>query len=163
MGSSDPLTEPLHWEAVLRPHRSLPPGGFLVLMLCLAAVSFVSGVVFVMIGAWPVCGFFGLDVLLVYVLFRLNYRGARMREVLRLEGGDLTVERISVRGERRFWRMQAFWLRVELVEAPDGGNRLLVSTHGRSLAIGGFLTPDERRALARELDTALRRWKTTPA
>jgi uncharacterized membrane protein len=163
MGSSDPLTETLHWEAVLRPHRSLPPGGFLVLMLCLAAVSFVSGVVFVLIGAWPVCGFFGLDVLLVYILFRLNYRGARMREVLRLEGGDLTVERIGVRGDRRFWRMQAFWLRVELVEAADGGNRLLVTTHGRSLVIGGFLTPDERRDLARELDAALRRWKATPA
>jgi uncharacterized membrane protein len=163
MGSSDPLTAPLHWETVLRPHRSLPPSGFLALMLCLATVSFVSGVVFVRIGAWPVCGFFGLDVLLVYVLFRLNYRGARMREVLRLEGGDLTVERIGVRGDRRFWRMQAFWLRVELVEAPDGGNRLLVTTHGRSLVIGGFLTPEERRKLASELDSALRRWKTTPA
>jgi uncharacterized membrane protein len=132
MEPSDPLTEPLHWEAVLRPHRSLPPKGFLALMLVLAAVSFVSGVIFVRIGAWPVCGFFGLDVLLVYVAFRLNYRGARMREVLRLQGGDLTVERIGVRGERRHWRMQAFWLRVELVEAGDGGNRLTVTTHGRS-------------------------------
>jgi uncharacterized membrane protein len=162
MGTSDPLTTPLHWEAVLRPHRSLPPSGFLALMLCLATVSFVSGVVFVAIGAWPVCGFFGLDVLLVYLLFRLNYRGARMREVLRLEGGDLTIERIGVRGDRRFWRMQAFWLRVELVEAVDGGNRLLVSTHGRSLAIGAFLAPDERRDLARDLEAALLRWKTAP-
>ena len=153
----------VHWESVLRPHRSLPPRGFHILMLLLSVVSFVYGCVFLLMGAWPVCGFFGLDVLLVYVFFRLNYRGARMREVLRLEGGDLTIERIGVRGDRRFWRMQAFWLRVELVEAPDGGNRLLVTSHGRSLAIGGFLAPEERRDLARELDAALRRWKATPA
>ena len=163
MGSSDPLTAPLHWEAVLRPHRSLPPGGFLALMLIVAAVSFVSGIVFVILGAWPVCGFFGLDVLLLYIAFRLNYRGARIREVVRLVGGDLTVEQVGVRGERRFWRMQAFWLRVELVEAHDGSNRLLVTTHGRSLSIGGFLTPAERRDLARDLDDALRRWKATTA
>ena len=147
----DPLIEIVHWEAVLRPHRSLSPRGFLALMLALGGVSFVSGVVFVSIGAWPVCGFFGLDVLLVYVAFRLNYRGARMREVVRLVGGDLTVERVGVRGERRHWRMQAFWLRVELLEANNGSNRLLVTTHGRSLPIGAFLTPDERRELAREL------------
>jgi len=162
IAATDPLTETVHWEAVLRPHRSLPPGGFLVLMLALGAVSFVSGVLFVSIGAWPVCGFFGLDVLLVYIAFRLNYRGARMREILRLIGGDLTVERIGVRGDRRHWRMQAFWLRVELIEARDGGNRLLVTTHGRSLPIGAFLTPDERRDLARELTAALRRWKAAP-
>ncbi|MEI9987743.1 MAG: DUF2244 domain-containing protein [Aliidongia sp.] len=159
MDSPDPQAETVHWEAVLRPHRSLPPSGFLILMLCVAGVSFVSGIVFVMMGAWPVCGFFGLDVLLVYGAFRLNYRGARMREVVRLQGDDLTVERIGVRGDRRCWRMQAFWLRVELVEALDGSNNLLVTTHGRSLAIGGFLAPNAKRDLARELEAALRRWK----
>jgi uncharacterized membrane protein len=158
----DAPTETLHWQAVLHPHRSLPPKGFLALMLVLGAVSFVSGVIFVRIGAWPVFGFFGFDVALVYLAFRLNYRSGRMREVLRLEGGDLTVERIDPRGRCRRWRMQAFWLRVELIEAPDGGNRLLVATHGRSLPIGGFLTPGERRDLAGELKAALARWKDSP-
>jgi uncharacterized membrane protein len=159
----DPPIETVHWEAVLRPHRSLPRRGFLVLMLALAAASFVAGILFVRIGAWPVCGFFGLDVGLVYFAFRLNYRSARLREVLRLQGGDLTVLRVGVGGERRLWRMQAFWLRVELVEARHGDNRLLVTTHGRSLPIGGFLSPGERRDLARELEAALRQWKTAPA
>jgi uncharacterized membrane protein len=162
MEAPDPPIETVHWEAVLRPHRSLSRKGFLALMLVLAAVSFVAGMLFVRIGAWPVCGFFGLDVLLVYIAFRLNYRGARMREVLRLQGDDLTVERIGVRGERRLWRMQAFWLRVELVEANNGSNRLLVTTHGRSLPIGGFLSSEERRNLARDLGAALVRWKAPP-
>jgi uncharacterized membrane protein len=163
MEPPDPQTQIVHWETVLRPHRSLSPKGFHILMLSLAAVSMVAGVLFVSIGAWPVCGFFGLDVLLVYLAFRASYRSGRMSEVLRLQGDDLTVERIGARGERRHWRMQAFWLRVALIEATDGSNRLLVTTHGSSLPIGGFLSSVERRHLARELDAALRRWKASPA
>jgi uncharacterized membrane protein len=157
-----PWSQPIQWEAVLRPHRSLPPTGFLVLMLSLIGVSFIAGILFVRIGAWPVCGFFGLDVLLLYLALRLNYREAQSREVLRLQDGNLVIERIGRRGEKRHWRMPAFWLRVELIEANDGSNRLIVTTHGTSLPIGGFLSPGERRDLARELDGALKRWKALP-
>jgi uncharacterized membrane protein len=160
MAPDDPSSGPtVHWEAVLHPHRSLPPAGFAVLMLLLAGVSFVAGIVFVRLGAWPVCGFFGLDVLLLWVAFRLSYRSAQASEVLRLAGDDFTVERVNVRGERRRWRLQAFWLQVALIESDDGDNRLLVTTHGKSLAIGGFLGPAGRRALAQDLEAALRRWK----
>ncbi len=153
----DPI---LHYETVLRPHRSLPPRGFFLLMLAIAGVSFGAGIAFVAMGAWPVTGFFGLDVLLLYGAFRLSYRSGRMRETLRLEGDDLTVERVSVRGEIRTWRFQAFWLRLLLVEQGPERNRLLLRSHGRELAIGGFLTADERRSLAAELDGALMRYRS---
>ncbi len=88
-------------------------------MLVLGLVSLAFGLGFVAIGAWPVFGFFGLDVALVYVAFRLNYRSARRSETLRLAGDAFTVERVSVRGERQVWRFQPFWLRVILEERPD--------------------------------------------
>ena len=149
----------LHYETVLRPHRSLPPRGFLILMLAIAGVSFVTGVAFVAMGAWPVTGFFGLDVLLLYGAFRLSYRSGRVCETVRLAGDDLTVERISVRGEVRTWRFQAFWLRLLLIEQGAERNRLLLRSHGRELAIGGFLTAEERRSLAAEIDDALTRYR----
>jgi uncharacterized membrane protein len=151
---------PVHWETVLRPYRSLPQPGFKALMGVLIVVSLVPGIFFISIGAWPVTGFFGLDVALVYLAFRLSYRSASAREVLRLEGGDLTVERVGAGGARQHARLQAFWLRVQLIEAGDGGNCLLVTTHGVSVPIGGFLSPGERRDLARELESALQKWKT---
>jgi uncharacterized membrane protein len=147
------------WQIELRPHRSLPPGGFRLLMLIACLISILCGTGFALIGAWPVGGFFGLDMLLLYLAFRASYRSGRMRETVSLDGGDLTIERVSVRGELRFWRMQAFWLKVRLIESGDDSNRLLLSTHGRTLAIGGFLSPLERRGLARELEAALRRWR----
>src|SRR5215471_10245934 len=89
------------FERLLLPHRSLPSRNFHVLMGLLGVISFAAGVGFVSIGAWPVIGFFGLDVVLVYVAFRLNYRSARQSETLRLAGDAFTVERVSVRGEQR--------------------------------------------------------------
>ncbi|HUC09807.1 MAG TPA: DUF2244 domain-containing protein [Stellaceae bacterium] len=150
----------LFFERVLLPHRSLPPRGFQLLMLALGLISLAVGIGFVSIGAWPVFGFFGLDVALVYVAFRINYRQARLREILRLLGDTFTVERISVYGNRRVWRFQPFWLRVVLEERDPDRNRLFVTSHGRFLAIGDFLAPAARRELAGTIRDALTRWRS---
>src|SRR5260221_14208152 len=136
------------FERVLLPHRSLPPRGFHLLMLLLGLVSLAASIGFMAIGAWPICGFFGLDVAALYLAFRLSYRSARRREVLRLAGDDFTVERISIYGERRLWRFQPFWLRVILEERRDGLNRVAVGSHSRHRLIRGFLRAPLRRALA---------------
>ncbi|HEX3863332.1 MAG TPA: DUF2244 domain-containing protein [Stellaceae bacterium] len=147
------------FERVLLPHRSLPPRGFHLLMLFLGLISIAVGIGFVSAGAWPVCGFFGLDVALIYVAFRLSYRSARRREILRLSGDDFTVERIDIYGTRRLWRFQPFWLRVILEERPNESNRLLLASHGKSLVIGDFLGPPIRRELAAALRAALTHWR----
>jgi uncharacterized membrane protein len=147
------------FERVLLPHRSLPPNGFHILMLLLGLVSLALGIGFVSIGAWPVLGFFGLDVLLVYIAFRLSYRSARQREILRLAGEEFTVERIDIYGERQVWRFQPFWLRVILLERPDESNRLLLASHGRTLPIADFLGAPMRRELADTLRSVLSRWR----
>jgi uncharacterized membrane protein len=149
----------IFFERVLLPHRSLPPRGFRLMMLLLGLVSLAVGVGFVSIGAWPVCGFFGLDVAALYLAFRLSYRSARQREVLRLAGDDFTVERIGIYGERRLWRFQPFWLRIVLEERAQEANRLVIASHGRSLVIGDFLAPAMRRELAATLRGALARWR----
>ncbi|HZU90934.1 MAG TPA: DUF2244 domain-containing protein [Stellaceae bacterium] len=161
MSASPGYTASLVFERVLLPHRSLPPAGFRILMLVLGMLSLIVGITFVAVGAWPVVGFFGLDVALVYLAFRLSYRSARQRETLRLFDDAFTVERVGVRGDRRTWRFQPFWLRVVLEERPDESNRLYVASHGRSLAIGDFLAPAVRRELAITLRDVLRRWRET--
>ena len=159
--AAPPTALGLFFERVLLPHRSLPPRGFHVLMLILGLSSIAVGIGFVSIGAWPVFGFFGLDVGLVYVAFRLNYRSARRREILRLAGDAFTVERVGVGGKRRIWRFQPYWLRVVLEERVDESNRLYVASHGKRLAIGEFLPPAARRELAETIGDALRRWRSS--
>ena len=150
---------PALYDAELAPHCSLPPRGFAAMMLLLAGVSAAVAVAFVLRGAWPVTPFFGLDVFLVYLAFRLSYRQARRREALRLTEESLTVERVDPRGERRCWRFQPFWLRVVLEEKDEHSNRLVLASHGRSLVVGSFLGPEERRDVARRLKQALADWK----
>ena len=150
---------PVFYERVLWPHRSLPPRGFRALMLFLGLLSLAAGIGFVAAGAWPICGFFGLDVALLYLAFRISYRSARQRETLRLADDQFTVERVGVYGERRQWRFQPFWLRVVLEERPDDSNRLSLASHGRSLVIGDFLAPPLRRELAANLREVLARWR----
>lgn len=143
------------FDAVLRPHRSLGPRGFLVVMALLCGVSFIAGISFLLLGAWPVFGFFGLDVAIVYLAFRANYAAARLEERLYLTEDALTVARVWPSGATRQWRFQPYWLRVELDGPAPDKSRIRLSSHGRSLVIGSFLTPAERLEVADALNRAL--------
>lgn len=149
------MTGPLHFDAILHPHRSLSPFGFAILMAAISCVSFVAGLAFWLMGAWPVVGFLGLDVLLVYVAFRASYRSAREHETVQLSDRVLEVRHVDPRGRVSAWQFQPYWVRVEL--GDDDFAALALASHGRRLAIGRFLSPDERRDLAAALQDALHR------
>jgi len=151
------------FRAVLVPHRSLSPRGFLILMSFVGVVSFIAGVSFLAKGAWPVMGFFGLDALAIYVAFKLNYRAARRSETVEINASDLTVTRTDPNGRReQVFTLNPYWVRVQLAERPDGANRLFLRSHGKVYPIGAFLTDDERRDLADALDRALAAVRARP-
>lgn len=156
MNDSVPATSDASlFRAILHPHRSLGPKGFLALMIGIGAVSFVTGLVFLLLGAWPVMGFFGLDVLLVYVAFKLNYRAARAYEMVELTPQALTLTQFSASGKSKSFEFNPYWVRVLFTERPDGGNNLKLVSHGRELEFGRLLNDDERRDFAQALRSAL--------
>ncbi len=144
------------FAAVITPHRSLGPKGFLIFMLCLGCLSFISGIIFVSLGAWPVFGFFGLDVLLVYFAFRANYRTARAYEEVTVTASELTLRKVNHRGLVRQWTLNPLWVRLErIVHDEFGIERLFLVSHGRRFAIATFLSPAEKASFARALTSAL--------
>ena len=145
------------FDAILRPNTSLDRRGFVILMSVIGVISFGVGLTFTLMGAWPIMGFFGLDVALIYLLFRLNYRWARTHEIVQLSERALTVERVVPSGASTRWRFQPSWLRVECRTLSPHRTELVLTSHGRSLTIGAFLTPGEREDLARALNDALAR------
>jgi uncharacterized membrane protein len=147
--------EPGTFRAVLTPHRSLGPTGFLILMAALGAVSFIAGLAFYLAGAWPVMGFFGLDAALVYLAFKLNYRSGRLYETLDLTPERLTWTRVHPSGRREQFDCNPYWARIDLTQRPDGRTDLRLLAQGRELAFGRFLTDGERRDLAAALKDAL--------
>lgn len=151
----EPQGELVLLDLVLTPHRSLGPRGFAILMSAIGAVGFCGGLAFFLLGAWPIVGFFGLDVALIYWAFKASYRSGRAREVVRLTPRELTVERVAPSGKSRLWSFQPYWLRVALEERPGRASRLTLNSHGRAFAIGDFLTSDERDQVATALRFAL--------
>ena len=148
--------EPTIFSAVITPHRSLSRAGFLILIGTFGAVSFITGIAFLIDGAWPVFGFFGLDVALLYWAFRLNYRHADAYEEVKVTPSALTVRKVSHRGKSREWVLNPLWVKLDkIVHEEFGIERLFLVARGKQLAIASFLGPDEKASFAQELGKAL--------
>ena len=150
---------PVFFDATLHPNRSLGPTGFRVLMLVAGASAFIIGVLFVVAGAWPVFGFSGAEFLLLYLAFRLNYRAGRAYERVRLTGHQLEIMRFDPNGKVRRWAFEPTWLQISMDDPPRHDSQLRLSSHGRSLVIGRFLSPGERAEVADALRGAITRWR----
>ncbi|WP_137388347.1 DUF2244 domain-containing protein [Rhodoligotrophos defluvii] len=150
--------EAIRFSAILTPHRSLSQRGFLLLMLFFGGVSAVVGTGFLVMGAWPVFGFFGLDVALLYWAFRRNYQDGTMHEQVDITDTALVVRKVFPREPTKEFRFIPYWVRVELVENEvlETCGPLYLTSHGARLEIGSFLSPQERRDFAGALKAALR-------
>lgn len=155
----DPVTDRAErpvFAATIQPHRSLGPGGFRVVMTlcCLAAV--VASAPFVALGFWPVAGFFGLDILALYIAFRVNFRQGRSFEEVVLTPIELLFRRVTHRGERREWRFNPLWTKLHREHDDEFGlQRLALVSRGERVVIAGELSPGERESLAEALSKAL--------
>ena len=156
-------SEPRLFTALLRPHRALSRKGFLVLMACLSVVSFGVGMVFLWMGAWPVFGFFGLDVLVIWWAFRINFRRAAATEEIRITPSELRVRRVSHRGHVVEWVLNPLWVQLDQKSDPEFGiEKLYLVSRGRRVSIASFLGPDEKASFAKALLAALQAAKRGP-
>ena len=143
------MTQAVHFSTLLRPHRSLSANGFKWLIRVLLLANLLVALPMYFLGAWPVAGFCGLDVALIWYLFHRNYVDARRSETLTLTDHELVVERVAPEGAREMHRLGAYWLRIEL------GDQLVLASRGDRVVIGRFLGAPERQRVARELQAAL--------
>lgn len=145
------------------PYRSLSPRGFFLVMAALGSLAFCIGLGFFLLGAWPVIGFLGLELLVVWLAFKMNYHAAKRRQNLIATETALTIENVSPAGERDATTLPTAWVQVELTprEAPDTSartrQRVIARSHGRTAEIGSFLHPAEMPKLAGEVRSMVSR------
>ncbi len=142
----------VHFATSLVPHRSLSPEGFRWLIWAAIAANLVIGLPMLILGAWPVMGFMGLDVWLLWWLFKRSYLDARRSETLLLTDRELLVDRVAPDGAREQLRLDAYWLRIDWEEKDE---RLVLTSRGNRAVIGRFLAPSERRHVHDQLKAAL--------
>jgi uncharacterized membrane protein len=148
------------------PYRSLSPRGFALVMIALGALAFCIGLGFFLMGAWPVVGFLGLELLVVWLAFKMNYRAAKRRQHLTATSRQLTIENVSPTGDSQTTAVPTAWAQVELTprDEPEMHARqrqtIVVRSHGQATEIGGFLHPAETPKLAREVKRMIARART---
>ncbi len=155
-----PEAKPAALDITLRPHRSLSGVGLRVVLGAVLLSNLMVAALFWALKAWPVFGFLGLDVALVFWAFVHYDRKARAHEQIVIAGDEVTFTRSNAKGEikRSFNRR---WLRVHLEfdQARELVGRLFLISHGKRTEVGSFLGADERQALADVLHSALIRPK----
>jgi uncharacterized membrane protein len=132
-------------------------------MAFLSAVSFAAGLAFLLMGAWPVLGFFGLDVLAIYWAFRINFRHAKATEEIWVTPSELRVRRVSHRGHVVEFVLNPLWVQLDQkTHAEFGIEKLYLVSKGRRISIGSFLGPDEKASFAKALLAALQAARRGP-
>jgi uncharacterized membrane protein len=160
----DPQPQAELFSALLTPHRSLSGAGFLALMTFVTVISFAAGIAALLMGAWPVFGFFGLDVLAIYWAFKINFRHARASEEIRVTASELRVRRTSHRGHVMEFVLNPLWVQLDQkIHAEYGIEKLYLLSKGRRLSIGSFLGPAEKASFAKALLAALQAAKRGPS
>jgi uncharacterized membrane protein len=155
--------EPELFSALLTPHRSLSSTQFSVLMTFVCAISFAAGVMFWRMGAWPVFGFFGLDALLIWWAFKVNFRRGNATEHISITPSELRIRRVSHRGHVAEWVLNPLWVQLDQkTHAEFGIERLYLVSRGRRVSIASFLGPDEKASFAKALIAALQAARRGP-
>jgi uncharacterized membrane protein len=151
---------PVIFDAVLEPNRPLGAKGLALVIGFVALVSFVTGIMFALRGAWPVTPFFGADVALLAFAMNASVKAARRRERLILTSERLLIERISPNGLSRREELNPYWLRVDHEDPELLGADLALVSSGRRWIVGSFLGAEERASLAEALRRALSEART---
>ncbi len=144
------------FSAVITPHRSLGKNAFRLVMTLVCLATVVSSLPFIVLGAWPVAGFFGLDLLALYIAFRVNFRQAKAVEEVVVTRIEVLLRKVTHRGVATEWRFNPAWTKLERIDDEDFGMLgLSLVSRGQSVSIAQALSPAERESFATALTNAL--------
>lgn len=146
------------FEAMLTPYRSLGRTGFRILMAALISCWLFVCILFWSIGAWPIIGFIGLDVLAIYLAFRWSYRSANAREEISLSRAALHIRKYAPSGNVTAHEFHPFWSRFKVAREPEFGiTSMHVESRENRVPVGSFLNPEDRESFATAFREALTR------
>lgn len=166
---------PFDWNVELWPNRSLSRQGLRAFLLLLAGCF---GVFFLMTITAPgsKTSPSGLATVLIVIIpfilivfgfvvwaFAVNNREGRYVERLHFDGNNLVVEAQHPKKPPRRWEFQPYWTRVMTRTTRHVENQLILRQQDRAIAIGAFLTPEERADLAEEIRKAIRQFNGAKA
>jgi uncharacterized membrane protein len=152
---ASPATRPV-FSATIHPHRSMGLRGMRLVVVLVCLASLFASIPFVVLGFWPVAGFYGLDALLLYIALRSSLEQAKAYEQIVVSPIELLLRKVPVKGGATEWRFNPSWTRLHRdVHAEFGVQRLALVSRGLNVSVGQFLTPDQKEEFGDRLNVAL--------
>jgi uncharacterized membrane protein len=151
-----PAADKTIYSARLRPHRSLTRAQAKRIVIATSALLTLVSLPFFALGAWPVIGFLGLDMLALWAAFEVSFHSARAYEDVNVSGLELALAHVTPRGRKFEWRFNPLWVRLEREAHEEFGlTKLELASGGRRVEFARFLGPDQKEDVARDLSAAL--------
>ena len=145
---------------VLIPNRSLTKSTFFLIISFLIVISISLGIFFYTIGAWPVIGFFGLDVILFSLIFYLHNKSLNISERIILTKNEMIIEKEKLFRKNLIVKFSPpNWINVTLKKSIYNKTRLIIHSHGSAIFVGDFLTKIEKINLANSLIGEINKFK----
>ncbi|HEV7327142.1 MAG TPA: DUF2244 domain-containing protein [Bosea sp. (in: a-proteobacteria)] len=161
-GGAEAAERPV-FEATITPHRSLGQNGFRIVMTLVCMTSVAASIPFMVLGAWPVAGFFGLDIIALFIAFKVNFNAARAFERIVVTPLEVLLRKVSHHGREKVWRSNPAWTKLEREDDEDYGLlELSLVARGQRTVVASALSPQEREGFAQALGTALATAKRGP-
>ena len=149
---------PVFFDAIIFPHRSLSPRLARNILLATGCLLALIGITFSMMGAWPVLGFLGLELLVLGLAYKFSFRQAKARERVFLTADQLTIEKINASGNSKSWSFQPYWISIDVIDQDYGKKgEIALRSHGQEVRIAHWLTNEERYDFVKELRASLKR------
>lgn len=147
----------IYFDVTLTPSRSLSPRAFTITMAIIAGVSFLAGLSFMRMGAYPVIGFFGLDALAIWLAFRYSFRQLEQKTCVRITAESIELRHFKPGKDMKHVSIPTAFAQVRLANSDRRPSELSIAHSGTAWVIGRFLTPSERRSLQSALTQAIQR------
>ncbi|MEP0942637.1 MAG: DUF2244 domain-containing protein [Rhizobiaceae bacterium] len=160
MSADNMTSDPVVFSARLTPYRSLGPQGFKIMFGLVAGFCFLVGMVFLALGLWPVLGFMGLDVLLVYWAFKSNYWSAKAYEDVEVSRQHVFLRKVTPKGLASDHTFPQFGTRFEVDRHDEIGiTKMRLANRADSVEFGYFLNPNDRESFASAFQLAMAKAK----
>ena len=141
------------------PNQSLTPKGLLLLMFLITIPASFIGITFFILGAWPVLGFMGLEVLLIYIAFKVLFYKNKFYEHIILDNEKLNILFKKKNKIIKKIELEPTWVQVKIEKIYENEDTLILSSHGKKIILANYLIPEERLKLAGKIKSGLREWK----
>lgn len=116
----------------------------------------IPGIFFFAIGAWPIVGLLGLDVLVLWWAMSASLKSGHAFEEVTLWPDALEIRHVTGWGRERQHSFNPFYVRLRVErDYEDRVTKLVLCLRRQELEIGSFLNPDDKASFAKVFGDAL--------